>query len=86
MALPHRDPSASVLAGTALAGTADGFISMPLAATHDRSPSTAPEDADLVAPRSAVQPAVIPLPSPLYAALALLGVALVARRAILRSC
>jgi hypothetical protein len=45
-----------------------------------------PEDAALIAPPLAAQPAVIPLPSPLYAAVALLAIALIARRLMLRTC
>ena len=63
-----------------------GFVSVPVTASYDDSPSVAPEEADVLAPAPTVQSAVIPLPSPLYAALALLGVALIARRAMLRAC
>jgi hypothetical protein len=63
-----------------------GFVSVPLTASYDSSPSVAPDEADALAPAPTVQSAVIPLPSPLYAALALIGVALIARRAMLRAC
>jgi hypothetical protein len=63
-----------------------GFVSVPLTASYDGFPSVAPEEADVLAPAPRVQSAVIPLPSPLYAALALIGVALIARRAMLRAC
>ena len=63
-----------------------GFVSVPLIATSNGSPSVVPEEADVLAPAPTVQSAVIPLPSPLYAALALIGVALIARRAMLRAC
>lgn len=81
IALPQPDPASSVFDGAA-----EGFISVPLSATYDGSYAAAAEDAALLAPPPSVQSAVIPLPSPLYAALALLGVALIARRAMLRSC
>src|SRR5688572_16877597 len=63
-----------------------GFVSVPLTSSYDSSPSVAPDEADVLAPAPPVQSAVIPLPSPLYAALALLGVAIIARRAMLRAC
>jgi hypothetical protein len=63
-----------------------GFVSVPLTASYDGSPSVATEEPDVLAPAPTVQSAVIPLPSPLYAALALIGVALIARRAMLRAC
>ena len=62
------------------------FVSVPLTTGYDSAPSIAPDESDVLAPAPAVQSAVIPLPSPLYAALALIGVALVARRAMLRAC
>ena len=63
-----------------------GFVSVPLTSSYDSSPSVTPEEADVLAPAPTVQSAVIPLPSPLYAALALIGIALIARRAMLRTC
>ena len=63
------------------------FMPLPLSTTFaGGSPSTVEDDATSFAPPPPVQAAVIPLPSPLYAALALLGVALIARRAMLRAC
>jgi len=63
-----------------------GFVSVPFTASYESPPSIVPEEADVLAPAPTVQSAVIPLPSPLYAALALIGVALIARRAMLRAC
>jgi hypothetical protein len=66
------------------------FMPMPLSMTYaGGSPSTVNDDDDdetPLVPPPPVQAAVIPLPSPLYAAVALLGVALIARRAMLRAC
>jgi hypothetical protein len=65
------------------------FMPMPLSMTYaGGSPSIGNDNDDEtpLVPPPPVQAAVIPLPSPLYAALALLGVALIARRAMLRAC
>ena len=62
------------------------FVPIPLSTSYyDGGAASAVGDEGLpLAPP--VQAAVIPLPSPLYAALALLSIALIARRTMLRSC
>ena len=64
----------------------EGFVPVSLSATYDGAarPKSVEE---AVAPLSAQgQPAVIPLPHPLYAAAVLLTLLVVARRLIIRTC
>ncbi len=70
----------------------DGFLPVSFSGASGvgaapRAP-VAPEDLALPDPplQPPAQPVVIPLPTPLYAALALLALAVIARRAILRVC
>ena len=66
---------------------ASSFMPIPLSTTDDAGASSLVSDeATPLAAPPAVQAAVIPLPSPFYAAVALLGIALIARRAMLRAC
>ncbi len=63
----------------------DGFVpSVSLTATHGGTAAMTRENVASLEP--AVQPAVIPLPVPLYAGVALLALTLIPRRAILRAC
>ncbi len=66
----------------------DGFVpSVSLSTLHDgtiQGAALSPDEIASIAP--AIQPAVIPLPMPLYAAALLLALTLLARRAILRAC
>jgi hypothetical protein len=66
--------------------TADGFAPVSLSATYEIAASRAisPEEAAVVNP--AGQPAVIPLPAPLYATAVLLALVLACRRIIFRTC
>jgi hypothetical protein len=82
IAEPHRDPAPTLY--ESFAGV-DGFDpSVSLSATSGAAVALASEDMAVLDP--AVQPAVIPLPVPLYACAVLLALALFARRAILRAC
>lgn len=64
---------------------ADDFVSLTSITMPYTRHMTASREAATV-PDDSLQPAVIPLPTPLYAAAALLTVTLAARRAILRAC
>ena len=67
--------------------TAAGFAPVSLSATYEvaSAPKLTPEDAALVSP-TATQPAVIPLPAPLYATAALLALLVACRRILFRTC
>jgi len=58
--------------------------SISLSATHNGAVATAA--ANVAALEPTAQPAVIPLPAPLYAGVALLALTLITRRKILRAC
>ncbi|HEV2296284.1 MAG TPA: hypothetical protein VGR35_20745 [Tepidisphaeraceae bacterium] len=66
----------------------NGFVPVSFSAASSTGAApmaaSAPDEPPL--PDPAVRAAVIPLPTPLYAALALLAIALIARRALLRAC
>jgi hypothetical protein len=64
----------------------DGFIPISLSSGSAAVHGSPAAPAALPSPDPAVQPTVIPLPTPLYAGLALLAIAVVARRAVLRAC
>ncbi len=64
----------------------DGFVpTVSLSSLHNGTIDKAPPE-EIAAIQPVIQPAVIPLPIPLYAAAALLALTLLARRAILRAC
>ena len=71
------------------ASVVNGFVPMSLSGASSAGVSPLPSavEADEPAlPDPSVKAAVIPLPTPLYAALALLAIAVLARRAVLRAC
>jgi len=65
----------------------EGFVPVSLSTTYEGAASIR-EAEDDVAPLGAAshQPAVIPLPSPLYAAAVLLALVIIARRLVVRAC
>jgi hypothetical protein len=66
----------------------EGFVPVTLSATYEGAARPNPAAEEDVAPLGpqGQQPAVIPLPHPLYAAAVLLVLVILARRAIIRTC